>query len=253
MESMKGKVAIITGATSGIGRQTAITFAQSGIKVVAAGRNEQTGFSLVNEITTIGGEAIFVRTNITDSQSVSSLIQTTKNHFGGFDFAFNNAGVEGALGALTEMEEENWDLVMDTNLKGVWLCLKYQIPELMKRGGGVIVNTSTNIAKLGEPGTAIYTASKAGVEALSRVAAIEYGSSNIRVNVVSPGAVDTPMLQRAYPDVSVEQMSKANPMGKIATPVDIANAVLWLCSPIAKYVNGANIVIDGGFSIAPKG
>jgi NAD(P)-dependent dehydrogenase (short-subunit alcohol dehydrogenase family) len=249
MEDMKDKVAVITGATSGIGREVALLFASRGIKIVAAGRDERAGQDLINEIKANGGNALFCKTDVSDSLSVQSLIKSAKENFGGIDYAFNNAGIEGVLGPISDMDEKAWDDVMNINLKGIWLCLKYEFPEILRRGGGAIVNTSTNLTRLGLPGTSAYTASKAGVDALTQVAAIEYGKHGVRVNAINPGAVNTPMLQRIYSQDQMEQVKNSNPLSKIATPKDIAQTVLWLCSPMANHVNGVSILIDGGSTL----
>jgi len=249
MESMKDKVAIITGATSGIGREVALLFASRGIKVAAAGRDERAGASLINEIQQKGGNAIFIKTDVSNAASVQALIKSAKEHFGGIDYAFNNAGIEGVLGPIADMKEDAWDDVMNINLKGIWLCLKYEFPEILLRGGGAIVNTSTNLTRLGLPGTSAYAASKAGVDALTQVAAIEYGKHGVRVNAINPGAVDTPMLQRIYSPDQMEQVKSSNPLNKIATPKDVAQIVLWLCSPMSNHVNGISMLIDGGSTL----
>jgi NAD(P)-dependent dehydrogenase (short-subunit alcohol dehydrogenase family) len=246
MERMKGKVALITGATSGIGHEAAVLFAEHGIKVVIAGRNENAGEALVDEISKKGGEALFIQTDVTDTKSVQKLIEMTQKHFGGFDYALNNAGIEGVLAPLAQLREEEWDAVMNTNLKGLWLCMKYEILALMQRGGGAIVNVSSNLTRLSEPTTSVYTASKAGVEVLSRIAAVEYGKYKIRVNTINPGAVDTPMIRRIYSEDVLTQLRQTNPLGKIAEPHDVAQAALWLFSPLASHVNGTAFAIDGG-------
>ena len=246
MERMKGKVALITGATSGIGREAAVLFAQHGIKVVIAGRNENAGEALADEISKKGGEALFIQTDVTDTKSVQKLIEMTQKHFGGFDYALNNAGIEGVLAPLAQLREEEWDAVMNTNLKGLWLCMKYEILALMQRGGGAIVNVSSNLTRLSEPTTSVYTASKAGVEVLSRIAAVEYGKYKIRINTINPGAVDTPMIRRIYSEDVLTQLRQTNPLGKIAEPHDVAQAALWLFSPLASHVNGTAFAIDGG-------
>jgi NAD(P)-dependent dehydrogenase (short-subunit alcohol dehydrogenase family) len=249
-QDMKGKVAIVTGATSGIGRASSVLLAQQGVKVVLAGRNEQSGQTLEQDIISFGGEAVFVRTDVSDAKSVENLMVQAQAVFGTIHYALNNAGIEGKLGALSEMEEQNFDEVISINLRGVWLCLKYQLQAMASQGGSV-VNISTRITRIGMVGTGVYTASKAGVESLTRVAAIEHGKQGIRVNAVSPGAVDTPMIHRIYPDQKdVLALSKRNPMGKIASPEDIANTVLWLFSSMSAHVNGDVIFVDGGSSIA---
>jgi NAD(P)-dependent dehydrogenase (short-subunit alcohol dehydrogenase family) len=243
---MEGKVAVITGATSGIGWEAALLFAEKGLKVVLAGRNVKAGVELSKNIVQKGGDALFVQTDVAKEESVKNLIDSAKKHFGGIDYAFNNAGVEGKLKPLAELDTIDFEEVIDINLKGVWLCMKYQLLALIERGGGVIVNMSTSITRIGLPGTAIYTASKAGVEALSHVAAVEYGKYGIRINTVNPGAVDTPMLRRILNDELLSKEKEKNPLGKIATPKEVAETALWLLSPQASHVNGINIVLDGG-------
>lgn len=243
---MKNSVALITGATSGIGRETALLFARQGIKVAAIGRNAQAGLSLVSEIREQGGDAIFITANISDSKAVSAMVSETVGHFGRLDYAINNAGIEGALLPLAKMEEADWDAVMNTNLKGLWLCMKYEISAMIQNGGGSIVNISTNLTRFSEPNTGAYTASKAGVETIGRIAAVENGKYNIRINTINPGAVDTPMLNRIYSEDFLSQLKKGNPLGKIATPKDIAQAIFWLCSPSSSHVNGTSFAIDGG-------
>lgn len=242
---MKEKVAIITGATSGIGHASALLFAEQGIKIVAAGRNENAGKELVKEIASKGGEALFIQTDMANAQSIEKLIEGAVGHFGRLDFAVNNAGIEGVLAPLAEIEEKDWDSVMNTNLKGLWLCMKYEILAMGKTGGGSIVNISTNITRMSIPTTSIYTASKAAVETLGKIAAVEYGPQNIRINSISPGAVDTPMLRRIYTQEMIKEFTTTNPLRKLATPRDIANAALWLCSPQASHVNGTSFAIDG--------
>jgi NAD(P)-dependent dehydrogenase (short-subunit alcohol dehydrogenase family) len=242
---MKDNVAIITGATSGIGEATARAFAKNDIKVVLAGRNEKAGKWLEKELSKGGGEALFVKTDVADSQSVQSLISKTLKKFGQLDIAVNNAGTEGTRATLANLQEEEWDRVIDTNLKGLWLCMKHEILAMMEKGGA-IVNVSSIAIRLREPKTSAYTASKAGVEALTQVAAVEYGPQGIRINSIQPGAVDTPMLRRIYSAKELAQWKKENPLGRIATPDDIAEAILWASSPKARHMNGASITIDGG-------
>lgn len=250
MEGMKGKVVIVTGATSGIGYAAAELFAKEGLKVVAAGRSEKAGLTLVDTIRKAGGEALFVQTDVSDDESVQELVARAKREFGGVDFAFNNAGIEGVLVPLAEQSEENWDDVMNINLKGVWLCLKHELPAILERGGGAIVNVATNLTRIGIPGTSIYTASKAGVEALTQVAAVEYGKKGVRINAINPGGVDTPMLSRVLPPPLMEKVIQSNPLLKIATPLDVAQTALWLLSPMAGHINGVSLLIDGGDTLA---
>lgn len=246
MKEMENKVALIIGSTSGIGYATALLLAEYRIKVVAAGRNQVEGKKLIDQITQNGGEAIFVKTDVTHSKSIEHLIDSATDRFGGIDFAFNNAGIEGVPQSIIDLDEENWDRVLNTNLKGTWLCLKHEIPAIISRGGGAVVNTSTSLTKSGLVTAGAYTASKAGVDALTQVAAVEYGRFGVRVNSINPGAVFTPMLQRLYDQGTIQKLQEANPLTKIATPRDIAQTVLWLFSPMANHINGTCIFVDGG-------
>lgn len=248
-QEMRGKVGVITGATSGIGRASALLIAQHGVKVILAGRDEKRGQELQDEISSKGGSALFVKTDVSKYESVKNLIGKAQSAFGTIHYALNNAGIEGRLGPLNEMEEEDFDNVLNTNLKGIWLCLKFQL-QAMAAEGGSIINISTNLTRMGIAGTGLYTASKAGVESLTKVAAIEYAKQGIRVNAISPGAVDTPMIRRIYPEErDLNNLSAQNPLKRMAYSKDIANAVLWLCSSMAAHVNGDVIFIDGGSSL----
>jgi len=248
LNEFKDKVVIVTGATSGVGRQASILFAKSGMQVVAAGRNQLAGNSLVKEIKESGGKILFVPTQIEIEESVQKLVEGTSNQFGGLDFALNCAGTEGRLAPITEQKESDWNSVININLKGVWFSMKNEIPAMLKCGSGAIVNISSQLTERGLIGASLYTASKAGVNALTRVAAVEYGKF-IRVNAISPGAIETPMLERMASEEVREQLKIQNPLGKIANTQDIANAVLWLFSSQSGHINGQNITIDGGHSL----
>ncbi|MCH9626070.1 MAG: 3-beta-hydroxycholanate 3-dehydrogenase (NADP(+)) [Chlamydiales bacterium] len=248
-QEMRGKVGVITGATSGIGRESALLLAQHGVKVILAGRNEERGLELEDEISSKGGAALFVKTDVSSCASVKNLIDTAQSSFGPIHYALNNAGTEGRLGPLNEMEEEDFYEVLNINLKGIWLCLKFQL-QAMATEGGSIVNISTNLTRMGIAGTGLYTASKAGVESLTKVAAIEYAQQGVRVNAISPGAVDTPMIRRFCPEEKdLKNLAVKNPLKRMAYPKDIANAVLWLCSSMSAHVNGDVMFIDGGSSL----
>ena len=247
-EEMKDKVCLITGATSGIGKETAVLFAEKGIKVALAGRNEKQGEVLQKKIQSSGGQALFIKTDVKNEESVKGLIQQTIDTFGTIDYAVNNAGIEGKFDFIADFETEDYDDVMDTNLKGVFYCLKFQLKKIAEFGGA-IVNVSTNLTKMGARGTGVYTASKAGVESMTRVAAVEYAHLGVRVNAVSPGAVETPMIERLKSRIDLPAIIENNPQKRIAQPKDIAHTILWLCSPMSGPVNGEVIFIDGGGSL----
>ncbi|HRK02187.1 MAG TPA: SDR family oxidoreductase [Oligoflexia bacterium] len=244
-----GKVALVTGAASGIGRATAIAFAKSGANVVVADVLEKGGTETASMIDALGRKALFVRCDVSDTQNVKDLVRRTVEKFGRLDFAFNNAGIEDTPASTTECTEDNWHKTIDINLKGVWLCMKYEIPELLKQGGGAIVNCSSIAGLIGFSGIPAYTASKHGVIGLTKTAALEYSKSSIRVNAVCPGVIQTPMIDR-FTQGSAEakaQLTAGAPMGRVGLPEEIANAVLWLCSDSASYMTGQTMTIDGGW------
>jgi NAD(P)-dependent dehydrogenase (short-subunit alcohol dehydrogenase family) len=224
-------------------------FAKHGMKVVASGTRETAGAALVAEIASADGDAVFIPADVSDAPQVQQLVQRAEALYGGVDYAFNNAGVEGEFDTLDELGEAVWDKVMDVNLKGAWLSMKYELPALRRRGGGAIVNTSTNLVSLGFPSTGIYTASKAAVDALTRVAAMEAGPQGIRVNAVNPGNVATPMTERLFDEAMVASIRSANPLRKIATADDVAQAALWLLSPASGHITGQTLNIDGGLTL----
>ena len=248
-DAMKGKVAFVTGATSGIGQACAKRLADVGVKVVLAGRNEEKGTLLEQELLASGNEALFVSCDVSSEESVMAAVRAGKERFGSLDFAVNSAGTEGRLRPITMMEEKDFDALMGTNLKGIWLSLKHELKEISKQGGA-IVNIGAYITRKAVAGTGAYTASKSGVESLTKVAAIEWGKRGIRVNAIAPGAVDTPMLKRIYPtEKDVEVLTQKNPLGKIATAEEIADITLWLLSPLTSHVNGNVMYVDGGSSL----
>lgn len=246
LNQLYGKVALVTGASSGIGRATALAFARAGAKVVAASRRIAESEQTVHQILEAGGEAVFVNTDVSKATEVEALVNKTVDIYGRLDCAFNNAGIP-ATGQLTDILEEDWDRVIDVNLKGTWLCLKYEIPAMLKLGGGAIVNVASMGAVVGFPGYSSYCASKGGVIALTRAAAIEYAKSRIRINVVSPGAIETDMLA-TIPPPQLAQIIARHPVERSGKPEEIAEAVIWLCSDAASFVTGHNMIIDGGYT-----
>jgi NAD(P)-dependent dehydrogenase (short-subunit alcohol dehydrogenase family) len=253
-QELKNKVAIITGGTSGIGRDTAVLFAEAGAKIVVAGRREAEGKETLDLVRAAGGEGIFVKTDVSKSADVEHLIKTTVDKFGRLDTAFNNAGIEGNWMAMPDIPEEEWDRVLDINLKGVWLCMKHEIPQMLKNGGGTIVNMSSVAGLMGAPNAAPYCASKHGVIALTRTAALEYASQKIRVNAVCPAVVESPMEHRLFGAPEAHEYALGmHPIGRFGTPREIAEAVLWLCSEKSSFMTGHYVVLDGGFLVGPHG
>lgn len=246
-----GKVALVTGATSGIGRETALQFAREGARVVLSGRRESQGRAVVSEIEAAGGEAHFVRSDVTDAESVRHMVDATVARFGRLDCAFNNAGISGeAMKPTADHSQENWDSVIATNLTGVWRSMKFEISAMLKCGGGSIVNNSSGYGLVGSGvGHAPYAAAKHGVIGLTRSAAIEYAMQGIRVNAVCPGWTHSEMVDpvlAAMPDLFSAILKNEVPMQRIAAAAEIARAVLWLCSDEASYVTGHPLVVDGG-------
>src|SRR5215475_6727358 len=248
-----GKIALITGGTSGIGRDTAILFAQEGAKVVVTGRREAEGDRTISLVRAAGGEGIFIRGDVSKAADVQSFVSKTVEKFGRLDVAFNNAGVEGAWLPLVEQSEENWDYVHNINLKGLWLSLKYEIQQMVKQGnGGAIVNMSSVAGLMGYAGSGIYVASKHGVIGLTKVAAIECAPAKIRVNAVCPAVIETPMAERAFADPEAsKRVLGMHPLGRFGKPIEVAEAVFWLCSDKSSFTTGQYIAIDGGLLTAP--
>lgn len=248
MAKLDGKVAIVTGAASGIGRASAQAFAREGAKVVVADVTVQGGEETIQLIKDAGGEATFVKADVSKATEVEELIERTVKEHGRLDCAFNNAGIEGAQAPTHECTEENWDRTIAINLKGVWLCMRYEIPRMLERGGGSIVNCSSVAGVIGFPNLPAYCASKGGINQLTRTAALEYATSGIRVNAICPGVIDTPMVKRFTADNAEAQAGflTMEPVGRLGKPEEIAEAALWLCSDDASFVTGHPLVVDGG-------
>lgn len=251
---LQGKVALITGGTSGIGRDAAVLFAKAGAKVVVAGRREVEGKETIDMVRAAGGDGLFVKADVSKAADVEALVQKTVEKFGRLDVAFNNAGIEGNWVPITEQSEEDWDRTIDINLKGVWLCLKHEIRQMLKQGGGgAIVNMSSVAGLIGSAGAATYCASKHGVLALTKTAALENAKSGIRVNAVCPAVIETPMAERAFADPAFNKFVLGlHPIGRFGRPMEIAEAVLWMCSEHASFMTGQSLVLDGGFLAGPN-
>jgi NAD(P)-dependent dehydrogenase (short-subunit alcohol dehydrogenase family) len=251
---LRGKVVIVTGGTSGIGRDTAVLFAKAGTNVVVAGRREAEGKETIGLIRAAGGDGLFVKTDVSRAADVRGLVQKTVEKFGRLDVAFNNAGIEGSWSPIAEQSEEDWDSTIDINLKGVWLCLKYEIQQMLKQGGGgAIVNMASVAGFIGSAGAATYCASKHGVMALTKSAALETARSGIRVNVVCPAVIETPMGERLWGAPEAKKFALGlHPIGRFGRPEEIAEAVLWMCSDGASFMTGQSLVLDGGFLAGPN-
>jgi NAD(P)-dependent dehydrogenase (short-subunit alcohol dehydrogenase family) len=242
-----GRVALVTGAASGIGRESALAFARAGARVVVSDVDEAGGHESVELIKAAGGDAIFVRCDVSRSNEVATLVDATIEAFGQLDYAHNNAGILGASSRTGDCDEDEWDRIIAINLAGVWYCLKHEL-RVMRANGGAIVNTASAAGLNGarEPGPA-YVASKHGVVGLTRKAAREYAQDGIRVNAICPGWVRTPLVSEYLVDPETEAMVSAmSPLGRMGTPQEMAAAVVWLCSDAAAYINGVSLVIDGG-------
>jgi NAD(P)-dependent dehydrogenase (short-subunit alcohol dehydrogenase family) len=246
-----GKVAFVTGAANGIGRAAALAFVREGANVVVADIAEAGARETARLIEESGGQALAVRCDVANANDVQGALQKAIETFGRLDFAFNNAGVEQPLTAAADLTEGEWDRIVDINLRSVFLCMKYEIPLMLKQGGGVIVNTSSGAGVRGIAGQAAYCAAKFGIVGLTKAAALDYAQSNIRVNAVCPGIINTPMMDRfsgGTPE-GRERVTALEPVGRMGKPEEIAAAALWLCSDAAAFVVGHAMVIDGGQTV----
>jgi len=248
-KDLENKVALVTGGTTGIGRDTAVLFAKHGAKVVISGRREPEGKETISLVKAAGGEGIFVQSDVSKSSDVQSLVKKTVDTYGRLDIAFNNAGVEGVWLPIADQTEENWDYVHNINLKGLFLCLKYEIQQMIKQGGGgAIVNMSSVAGVKGFAGSGIYVASKHGVLGLTKCAALECAGAGIRVNAVCPAVIETDMAARAFQDPEFKKRVLAmHPLGRFGKGMEVAEAVLWLSSDKSAFTTGQFIATDGGF------
>jgi len=251
-EDFAGKVALVTGAAGGMGRATAQAFAAAGAKVVAADIAADEGEQTAKLIRGNGGEAVFVRTDVSDAADVEAAVATAVNEYGGLDCAANMAAIETETTFLADCEEATFDRLVAVNLRSIFLCLKYEIRAMLQRGGGSIVNIASTNSFRPLPKQAVYTATKHGVIGLTKTAAIEYAGKGIRVNAVAPGAIDTPMLRGAIAargSDEAEVISRLSLVGRFGDPAEIANAVLWLCSDRSTYTIGHTLAVDGGYLV----
>lgn len=250
MWSFQGQVALITGAGSGMGLATAQAFAAAGAAIALADMNEAAVGSAVNELVAAGHQAIAIRCDVTDDAEVAAMVDRTVAAFGRLDAAFNNAGVQSPAVELADTDRDEFERVTAINLRGVWSCMKHELRRMRQQGSGAIVNNSSIGGLIGLPGRAIYHATKHGVIGLTRSAAVEYAARGIRINAVCPGTIDTPMVAEmlAKEPAAMELILKEQPIGRLGRPEEVADAVLWLCSPGAGFVIGHALAVDGGFT-----
>lgn len=242
----EGRVALVTGAASGIGRASALAFAREGASVVIADIDAAGGEETTNQIAALGGRASFVATDVSRSSDVEALVKHTLDTYGRLDLAHNNAGILGPRGLTAECTEDTFDRVIAINLKGIFLCMRNELPQMVEQGAGAIVNTCSTSGVIGSYGLAAYTASKHGVAGLTKTAAIEYIRSGIRINAVCPGFIDTPLTQAL--GRKADGPTIALPIGRLGTPDEVAAAVIWLCSDASSYVTGHLLMVDGALT-----
>ncbi len=246
-----GKVALVTGAASGIGRATALAFSAAGASVLVSDVQEEAGEQTVGLIRAAGGRAKFVRCDVSHEDEVEAMVERCIESFGRLDFACNNAGIEGASSAVTDLSGEEWNRILAVNLTGTWYCMRHELPVMLRQGGGSVVNVASIAGVVGFPNASAYVASKHGVVGLTRSAALEYARQGIRINVVCPGVIETPMITRATGGdaTAAAQFAQGAPAGRMGQPEEIASAVLWLCSAGAGYTIGHPLVVDGGWTV----
>ncbi|MCX7044885.1 MAG: SDR family oxidoreductase [Candidatus Sumerlaeota bacterium] len=251
---LQGKIALVTGGASGIGKAASLAFAREGAKVIVADINSEGGEATAHQIEQNGGKAAFVKADVSRVADVEALINQCVGIYGRLDCAFNNAGIAGARAAFADFPEDSWDEIIRVNLKSVWLCMKHEIRQMLVQGGGAIVNIASTGALAGSPNSCAYCASSHGILGLTKTAALECAKSGVRVNAVCPGVIRTPMIERMIARApegerpkAEAQMASRSPMGRMGAPEEVAAAVIWLCSPAAGFVTGAALPLDGGF------
>jgi NAD(P)-dependent dehydrogenase (short-subunit alcohol dehydrogenase family) len=250
MDTLAGKIAIVTGASAGIGRAAALALGAAGARVAVADIDVARGEQVAKEIADKGGSAIFVRTDVSDDASVAEMVAATVQRWGGLDVAVNNAGIEGTPAVTADCTPENWHRTLAVNLTGVWSCMRHEIPRLLERGGGSIVNMASVAGLVGFASIPAYVASKHGVVGLTKTAALEYAQSGIRINAICPGVIDTEMVARFTGGQAEAEaaMVATEPVGRMGRSEEIADAVVWLCSDRSSFVTGQAIAVDGGFT-----
>lgn len=248
-DRMEGKVALVTGGSTGIGKAAALAFAAEGARVVIASRTQATGEEAVRAIRELGGDALWIKTDVSQASQVEAMIQGTIAAFGGLDYAFNNAGSGGRGGWITDILEEDWDSTIDGYLKSVWLSMKYEIIEMLKTGGGAVVNNSSVDGERAFPMDPVYSAAKHGVLGLTKSVAVQYASRGIRVNAVCPGWIRTPPTEDmiAFDPQAEARMLQHQPIGRLGQADEVAQAVVWLCSEKASLITGTSLAVDGGY------
>lgn len=247
MKDLKDKVAIVTGGSSGIGREIALLYASEGAKVVITGRNEEEGEKVVDELTEKGTEALFVKADVADPKASEETVNQAVKQFGGLHIACNNAGIGGPLAPTDEYPLDGWEKVININLSGVFYGMRYQIPALIKSGGGCIVNMASILGAVGAKNSPAYVAAKHGVVGLTKTAALEYADRNLRINSVGPGYIKTPLVTESLGKDALGELVKLHPMGRLGEASEIAEIVLWLSSSKSSFVTGAYYPVDGGY------
>lgn len=247
----KNKIALVTGGAQGMGLDTAKAFANHGAKVIIADYNEKQAQLAAQEINKQGGSAIAITCDVSKEADIQRTMTQIIDQFGQLDMAFNNAGIQSPATNIADLSTEEYDRIMNINLKGVWLCMKYELQHMRQQGNGAIVNCSSLGGLVGGIGRAAYHAAKHGVLGLTKSAALEYATQNIRINAVCPGTIDTPMVEKMFEtgDLSRNDLARLQPIGRLGKGSEIADAVLWLCSPASSFIIGQSISVDGGYTI----